>query len=475
VVWENVPGVFSSVSDDLPDPRPPDIDLDGGDGPADGEEVVVEDEHDGLETHALGCFLAGLQELGYGVSYRSFDAQYFGLAQRRERLFVAGCLGDWRGAAAVLFEPEGLRGDPAPRRTAGKGFAHELAPCIGASGRGFDRAGETRGQDPVVAEAVALRGHSDYGPGLPCLRAESGDCGGGSEALVPVDITNLTLGDDVSGCLEAAQEKGNRGQGVMAVAIQERAVSENPEHGPQGKGYQEGVAYTLESRQTPQAVAFSCKDPGADAAADQSPTLRAMDHDGSHANGGGQVAVAFETRCARNGRGMPSEVVPALKAEAGQTGKGDAAPCVAVAFSARARGDDGRGYARGEQVFGDGVVGALDTVKPHCVAAGEPGTRNAEHGTAFAVRRLTPRECERLQGFPDDYTAIPWRGKRPEDCPDGPRYKALGNSWAVPCARWIGERIQAVHGLMGFRASEAGEKSFPKVGSEQHETEMVKV
>ena len=64
--------------------------------------------------------------------------------------------------------------------------------------------------------------------------------------------------------------------------------------------------------------------------------------------------------------------------------------------------------------------------------------------TPSQVRRLTPVECERLQGFPDGYTAIPWRGKAPEDCPDGPRYKALGNSMAVPVMRWIGERIAAV-------------------------------
>ena len=58
------------------------------------------------------------------------------------------------------------------------------------------------------------------------------------------------------------------------------------------------------------------------------------------------------------------------------------------------------------------------------------------------VRRLTPRECERLQGFPDDHTLIPWRGKPPEDCPDGPRYKAIGNSKAVPVIRWVGERTK---------------------------------
>jgi hypothetical protein len=61
----------------------------------------------------------------------------------------------------------------------------------------------------------------------------------------------------------------------------------------------------------------------------------------------------------------------------------------------------------------------------------------------MVVRRLTPRECERLQGFPDDFSLIPWRGKPADQCPDGPRYKALGNSMAVPVMRWIGRRIDA--------------------------------
>jgi site-specific DNA-cytosine methylase len=68
-------------------------------------------------------------------------------------------------------------------------------------------------------------------------------------------------------------------------------------------------------------------------------------------------------------------------------------------------------------------------------------TKTDTHGVmhGMQVRRLTPVECERLQGFPDGYTNIPWRGN-PES-PDGPRYKALGNSWAVPCAAWIGKQI----------------------------------
>lgn len=69
-------------------------------------------------------------------------------------------------------------------------------------------------------------------------------------------------------------------------------------------------------------------------------------------------------------------------------------------------------------------------------------------GQFLQVRRLTPRECERLQGMPDDYTRIPWRGKLSEDCPDGPRYKAIGNSMAVPVMRWIGERIQMVDNIL---------------------------
>lgn len=79
--------------------------------------------------------------------------------------------------------------------------------------------------------------------------------------------------------------------------------------------------------------------------------------------------------------------------------------------------------------YGD-KTGSLDT-DGHSIAVS-----NGMH-----VRRLTPVECERLQGFPDGYTAISWRAKPADQCPDGPRYKALGNSWAVPVVRWIGERI----------------------------------
>ena len=86
----------------------------------------------------------------------------------------------------------------------------------------------------------------------------------------------------------------------------------------------------------------------------------------------------------------------------------------------------------------DTIAGTLDANMGMSGHANRPAVMTIPQ--AMAVRRLTPVECERLQGFPDGYTNIPWRKK--DESPDGPRYKALGNSWAVPVVRWIGKRIQ---------------------------------
>lgn len=101
----------------------------------------------------------------------------------------------------------------------------------------------------------------------------------------------------------------------------------------------------------------------------------------------------------------------------------------------------------------DGTVGTagkggfVSEEVSYTVAATQDQTLVAENESDYVVRRLTPRECERLQGFPDDWTRIPWKGRPAEECPDGPRYKAMGNSMAVPCMRWIGERIEMVERL----------------------------
>lgn len=223
IVWENVPGVLSS----------------GG-------------------GRDFGSFLGALAELGYGWAYRVLDAQYFGLAQRRKRVFVVGCLGDWRRAAAVLFESASLRGDPAPSREAGETVARSLT---GGSGK----------------------------------RGWSGDNGAGQGA--------------------------------------------------------ELIAHALN--------AGAC----------------------NRIDGESETFIAF--------------------------------------------------HARQDPIHGD-VMMPLEAKGGQAVLA---------HG----VRRLTPRECERLQGFPDDWTAVPHRGK---PAADGPRYKALGNSIAVPVLRWIGERIEKVSSIL---------------------------
>jgi DNA (cytosine-5)-methyltransferase 1 len=276
VVWENVPGVRSSNS--------------GRD---------------------FGAFLGGLGELGYGWAYRSLDAQYLGLAQRRERVFAVGCLGDWRRAAAVLFEPASLRGDSAPGREARES----------------------------VASAIAARTRSGGGLGTDF------DCDGGLIAF-----------------------GGNNTAGPIDVA-----TAVNAHGGPHGR------------------LDF------------ESETFIASTLSASYAKNGGAAGGKDST---------PHNLVThALRADgfdASEDGTGRGTPLVAGAM--RVNGDAHSGFE-----FADGLIPAIST-----------------------VRRLMPIECERLQGFPDGYTDIPYRGK---PAADGPRYKALGNSMAVPVMRWIGRRM----------------------------------
>jgi len=300
VVWENVPGVLSS---------------NGG--------------------RDFGTFLGMLAELGYGFAYRVLDAQYFGVAQRRRRVFVVGHLGDWRCAAAVLFESESLSGNPPPSRSKGEGIAAEVAPSPAASGRGVERVGESRGQDPVVA---------CYGlPGNWINRKPEN----GGNATAPMS--------DVSPCLTGADRHAvcHMGQGGQIM---------NVEH-------------------------------------DKTGALRAQMND--HA----PIVLASKTSAV-----WPADIASTLNARFGEK-----------------LGLENQHIYQGAPLF------------------------VPVSGADFAVRRLTPIECERLQGFPDNWTRIPYRGKPAEQCPDGPRYKACGNSMAVPVMRWIGERIQMMEDIMTER------------------------
>ena len=225
VVWENVPGVLSS---------------NGG--------------------RDFGSFLGGLGELGYGFAYRVLDAQYVrveshprAVPQRRRRVFVVGHLGDWRRAAAVLFERESLCGDSPPRREAGKGTAHDVAPSLDSSGRGVERGGDTRGQDPVVAEvASCLNAHYGDKQGLEdqrinqgaplfvahALRREGHDASedgtGRGTPIIPEVVGTLKSCKESGGWTNSADHAA--AGYMLPIAIQGAATRENPESGPDGIG-----------------------------------------------------------------------------------------------------------------------------------------------------------------------------------------------------------------------------------------------
>lgn len=334
LVWENVPGVYSSWS-----------------GEPDNAAIAEWDE-----TADFAEFLNLFRECGYRGAWRTVDAQYVrvdgfagAVPQRRRRCFLVGHSGNDARAVPVLFDPESLRGLAAPRRTTGQGTA-------GSSG------GDIGGNSRVRCAPIASTLNASFGSkqGLENQHVDQG-CPLFIAEAVPFDTTQITSASNFSNpqpgdpChpLAAGAHPPH-----VAYAIQERAVSENPAAGPQGKGWQEDIAFTLEARR-----------------------------------GGQGIAFAFQSRIARNGRGQPEEICPTLNgADAGATS--DMRPMAAIP--------------------------AID---------------------GWTVRKLTPRECERLQGFPDDFTAIQWRGK---SAPDGPRYKAIGNSMAVNVMRWIGARIALI-------------------------------
>ena len=358
LVWENVPGVLSSA---------------GG--------------------RDFGSILGGLVELGYGFAYRVLDAQFFGVPQRRRRVFVVGYLGDWRRAAAVLFERDCLSGNPAPRREAGQ----RPAPTISARTEG----GGGLGTDFDLDGGLIAR----------CDTASNQRLDWETETFV----THALRADG----FDASEDGTGRGTPIVPVAIQERAVSENLGNGPQGKGYQEHIAYTLEARNKVQAVAFSSKDHGADAG-DLAPTLRAMGHSKSHANAGGQLAIAYRTT-GNDGCYETGDAVGALTQSTDPNAQIIAFDPTQITSKTN----------RSNPKSGEPCHTLAKGARPPSIAGS-------------AVRRLTPRECERLQGFPDDYTLITHR-KKP--AADGPRYKALGNSMAVPVMSWIGRRIQLVEDM----------------------------
>lgn len=365
-LWENVPGALTSE--------------DGG---------------------AFGQLLSEMDELGYSLAWRVLDAQFFGVAQYRRRLFLVGHLGA-ESPAEVLFEPDCLSGNPqssrekrkelarrAGRSAACAGFKYSAAPRANTIGYAEEQANTLTADwhAPAVLPLSDTGQHymtmSQYGTEVTgCLtaRGDSSPCADRGQNIVCMTGTqaHCHISDEIAGCLTAHMGKDDAPVVVDGTNLQTYVCGTYPineQIATRDKKLGRGTGLGIGSDGDP-VFTLLANHPHMVAAGSRSDPI-AMGNLNAH------------TVICRN-------VCPTLKCG------------------------------------GDGAMVASEVADEYVGA------------NPMLVRRLTPLECERLQGFPDGHTLIRWKGKPAEECPDGPRYKAIGNSMAVPVMRWIGKRIALV-------------------------------
>lgn len=406
VVWENVPGVLSSGG--------------GGDFAAFlsllvGWEVKCPGKRwlrAGIANGAPGC---------YSVAWRVLDAQYTrveqfprAIPQRRKRVILVGSLVDWRDPAKVLLDGEMRGGDRPPRREAREDAA---ADAQGRAGGGLEGRGVGWWDGGDVASTLTARGNDqampDHGQ-LPCvidLRWRSEGADGASPSLMATDHkTPKAVVGAVCPTLDASYPGKMNSQDLTKLVCYESH--------PQDSRIRklDGVSPAIPAK--------------AGSGAGNVPVLVqrvfAMDSDGSNGMNSPNPLVGFRE----------TDVSKCLDATNPSPAKNQGG--MAVVTDACYPVDMMNVEGRGKSLAGSGY--GKDGSPAYTL------TRNHESGVCAAgvIRRLMPIECERLMGFPDGWTKIPWRGKTPEECPDGPRYKALGNSMCTNVMAWVGERIDAV-------------------------------
>ena len=442
IFWENVPGVLNT------------------------------------KDNAFGCFLAGLAgesdalispggrwtDAGFidgpqrAIAWRVLDAQYFGLAQRRKRVFVVASARNDFDPATVLFEWDGLRRDIAPSRETGQNITKPITDSVGAlCARDYKGVG-----NQYVAEGKVLPVWWNGGNLAATITTKSDDQRMPDKANAqlimqqvyenhPADSRVKEMGDT---CATVTSRWGTGGGNVpfvqQAYSIREDAKANTFSATPLEVSTCVGsLVPSVQSHHAQTFVAHSVAfEPGiakregnpSRFVEEMSPTLRSD-------MGDNQVAVATQPLVLEDQGGSvintsQTGIVGTLRREShGHE------PSV-LSFN----------HAQQSMMVGDEIASPLmqrdfkdpqTVLAPTLTASNDPSRSPqstevtnqvaAVYATTMAVRRLTPVECERLQGFPDNYTNIPWR-KKPES-PDGPRYKALGNSWAVPVVAWIGKRI----------------------------------
>ena len=311
------------------------------------------------------------------VEWCVLDAQWFGVPQRRRRVFLVRDTGDWHSRPPVLFERHSLQRHPAPSRETGK----DLAPCLSARTKGGGGLGTDFDLDGglINAPVASFWNGEQVTQTLDAVLAKGQmmpEKNRFPAVLVP-DVTHSLRADG----FDASEDGTGRGTPLVPTyCIKGAAVGRKPEAGPQYGEVIEDVSYTQNATEQ-------------------------------------HVVAIRAAQTSSNGCGI---------SEDGTSYTLDGAQGQAVAFAQNTR-DEVREMA---------VVGAL---------AASPGMKQTSYiRSAMQVRRLTPEECELLQGFQRGYSQVPYRNK---PAADGPRYKALGNSMAVPVMRWIGERIQLVDWL----------------------------
>ena len=437
VFWENVPGVLSTKDNAFGCFL----------GELAGEDCAIEPPR-GKWTNA-GCVYGPKRT----VAWRVLDAQYFGVAQRRRRVFVVASARTDIDPAAILFEFDGLRRDIAPSRKAGQEVAARARKGIvggidyEGNGHGANeptgpllKGSPTGGGHPLPAIAFAQNTRDEVrlvGGDGSIVGALAAQAGMKQTSYVAQPIAyGVGESPDLGHCLRSGASKADKHESTTYVA-----------HPMAFQSSQSGVRLsdthaTLDANNGPrrhngvlQPVAFK-------ETADCLTAAYGTKWNGNASATNGSLFVAHP---------MPINTMIALRHEAlgERTGFGIGEPGD-PAFTIT----KGHSHAVAQPAFGflpkaspaAGSIGFEEEMAP-TFKAGCPSYGVLKAG--MAVRRLTPVECERLQGFPDDYTLIPWRKKPASECPDGPRYKALGNSWAVPNVRWIGHRIQLAVEIAG--------------------------
>ena len=490
LVWENVPGVLSS---------------NGG--------------------RDFGSFLGMLGQLGYGFAYRIHDAQFHGVAQRRRRVFVVGCLGDWHSAAAVLFERHSLQGHPAPSREAGQ----EITGTLGArttAGGGFGGDFETTGGLRAVETLCVATGQAgaeigaeigaDMAPTLNCnheapyalyatsqygevagaltARHDSSPCADRGQNIVPVAFpANLSATQHAS-TEDLAPSMGATNPTAVAMATKVRRLI--PEECEALQGFPTvsekiTIQACLDHQNQSVRVALKClrwqnsalsaeesalTQPAKTAAVPSSTSpahlapLAAL-HVRMHsvdelleirsagrliwsASGAGQSRKSLPPTLTEN---SVQELARLLR-EVARTitaGKAESPPSIRLSFPASSGAinaeksgremEESASDAMSDQHRATFTTSDLGLITTFSDSTAETLCCSALRAIAGCIPNKTLPETFSIElTVETPYTAIPWRKKPASECPDGPRYKALGNSWAVPNVRWIGERIDEV-------------------------------